>query len=168
MNKISRNETCPCGSGKKYKKCCLRDNSETALIKSAQIKLMQSAKNGLGNNIIFTDQHDFKMSEIILEFAEDLLERAQTDKQKNTAIGTACMAWNLALLDEAERFEKLEKFCAEISNVDQQFKESVTDILLLLIERKITDYANINRFIAAYEFTDMGDHLQLDIASVIT
>ncbi len=23
MNKIGRNESCPCGSGKKYKKCCL-------------------------------------------------------------------------------------------------------------------------------------------------
>ena len=22
MNKISRNDSCPCGSGKKYKKCC--------------------------------------------------------------------------------------------------------------------------------------------------
>jgi uncharacterized protein YecA (UPF0149 family) len=29
--KINRNEPCPCGSGKKYKKCCLinlNDNSE--------------------------------------------------------------------------------------------------------------------------------------------
>ncbi|WP_426807395.1 SEC-C metal-binding domain-containing protein [Streptococcus anginosus] len=23
-NKIGRNEKCPCGSGKKYKKCCLK------------------------------------------------------------------------------------------------------------------------------------------------
>ena len=23
MGKIGRNDTCPCGSGKKYKKCCL-------------------------------------------------------------------------------------------------------------------------------------------------
>ncbi|MFW1965071.1 SEC-C metal-binding domain-containing protein [Acinetobacter baumannii] len=23
MSKIGRNEQCPCGSGKKYKKCCL-------------------------------------------------------------------------------------------------------------------------------------------------
>ncbi|MFH1415207.1 MAG: SEC-C metal-binding domain-containing protein [Elusimicrobiota bacterium] len=24
MHKISRNDPCPCGSGKKYKKCCLK------------------------------------------------------------------------------------------------------------------------------------------------
>lgn len=27
--KIGRNETCPCGSGKKYKKCCLQENLNT-------------------------------------------------------------------------------------------------------------------------------------------
>jgi len=24
-NKVGRNDLCPCGSGKKYKKCCLKD-----------------------------------------------------------------------------------------------------------------------------------------------
>lgn len=28
MKKIGRNDPCPCGSGKKYKKCCLRGNEE--------------------------------------------------------------------------------------------------------------------------------------------
>lgn len=28
MSKISRNEPCPCGSGKKYKKCCLNRDEE--------------------------------------------------------------------------------------------------------------------------------------------
>lgn len=31
-NKIKRNDPCPCGSGKKYKKCCI-DKSEKASIK---------------------------------------------------------------------------------------------------------------------------------------
>ena len=26
--RISRNETCPCGSGLKFKKCCLRDSGD--------------------------------------------------------------------------------------------------------------------------------------------
>jgi len=28
-NKIGRNETCPCGSGKKYKTCCLQKRTYT-------------------------------------------------------------------------------------------------------------------------------------------
>jgi tetratricopeptide (TPR) repeat protein len=29
MTKLNRNAPCPCGSGKKYKKCCLRKDEET-------------------------------------------------------------------------------------------------------------------------------------------
>lgn len=29
MRKVSRNDSCPCGSGKKYKKCCLGKDDET-------------------------------------------------------------------------------------------------------------------------------------------
>lgn len=31
MPKIGRNDPCPCGSGKKYKKCCLKEESEESL-----------------------------------------------------------------------------------------------------------------------------------------
>ena len=31
MNKVGRNEPCPCGSGKKYKKCCLAKDEAEAL-----------------------------------------------------------------------------------------------------------------------------------------
>ena len=30
MSKINRNEPCPCGSGKKYKKCCFLDNEKNS------------------------------------------------------------------------------------------------------------------------------------------
>lgn len=32
MSKIGRNDMCPCGSGKKYKKCCL--GKETSAVES--------------------------------------------------------------------------------------------------------------------------------------
>ena len=35
MSKISRNSPCPCGSGKKYKKCCLQRDEEKTINKSA-------------------------------------------------------------------------------------------------------------------------------------
>ncbi|HEU4534723.1 MAG TPA: SEC-C metal-binding domain-containing protein [Polyangiaceae bacterium] len=31
MTKIGRNDPCPCGSGKKYKKCCLAKDEQAAL-----------------------------------------------------------------------------------------------------------------------------------------
>ncbi|MDM8535594.1 SEC-C metal-binding domain-containing protein [Desulfobacterales bacterium HSG17] len=38
MTKISRNAPCPCGSGKKYKKCCLLRNETESLEKRKIIK----------------------------------------------------------------------------------------------------------------------------------
>lgn len=38
MVKISRNAPCPCGSGKKYKKCCLRKDQEAERLKRSEPK----------------------------------------------------------------------------------------------------------------------------------
>ncbi|MFN3486913.1 MAG: SEC-C metal-binding domain-containing protein, partial [Planctomycetota bacterium] len=32
--KIGRNQPCPCGSGKKYKKCCLPKDEEAAVLEA--------------------------------------------------------------------------------------------------------------------------------------
>lgn len=38
IKRVGRNEKCPCGSGKKYKKCCsLRDDVQGALYKEIRI-----------------------------------------------------------------------------------------------------------------------------------
>ena len=42
--KIGRNAPCPCGSGKKYKKCCLNKTKEQRIAEAA-IKSMQNIKN---------------------------------------------------------------------------------------------------------------------------
>src|SRR5208337_3837069 len=36
--KAGRNDPCPCGSGKKYKKCCLAKDQETSLRQTAVIE----------------------------------------------------------------------------------------------------------------------------------
>src|ERR1017187_9292128 len=43
MSKVGRNDPCPCGSGKKYKKCCLVDTFETVgREESIQKRLVES------------------------------------------------------------------------------------------------------------------------------
>lgn len=37
-NKIKRNETCPCGTGKKYKKCCMVRNNNATVVTDSKIK----------------------------------------------------------------------------------------------------------------------------------
>ena len=45
MAKISRNAPCPCGSGKKYKKCCLQNDLENAATAKNAEKPMVEKKN---------------------------------------------------------------------------------------------------------------------------
>lgn len=42
--KIGRNESCPCGSGKKYKKCCL-DKSDEQRLAEAVLRSSENLKN---------------------------------------------------------------------------------------------------------------------------
>ena len=43
MKSTGRNDPCPCGSGKKYKKCCLNNTASTVLTRSLQRLLQQPA-----------------------------------------------------------------------------------------------------------------------------
>ncbi len=46
MTKIGRNASCPCGSGKKYKNCCLEKKSGTPV--SQKLLIILLALMGLG------------------------------------------------------------------------------------------------------------------------
>lgn len=43
-HKVGRNEPCPCGSGKKYKNCCLNKNTEKELVSLAELKQVEIPK----------------------------------------------------------------------------------------------------------------------------
>ena len=43
--KVNRNDPCPCGSGKKYKKCCLLDERRLSQLRAANREVMQEAVN---------------------------------------------------------------------------------------------------------------------------
>jgi len=47
VNKIQRNNPCPCGSGKKYKKCCMLDERKLSALRAANREVVQDAVNWL-------------------------------------------------------------------------------------------------------------------------
>jgi len=54
--KVNRNDPCPCGSGKKYKKCCLLKENEPK--KQHQFKKMDSSKvPNLFGSVAAMNQH---------------------------------------------------------------------------------------------------------------
>jgi len=79
--KIGRNDKCPCGSGKKYKKCCLGKDSQDDLhnrrINKTQqgliTKIQDYFSKELGDDLFWAGINDFFLYDDI-ELDEDLLE----------------------------------------------------------------------------------------------
>lgn len=79
--KIGRNDLCPCGSGKKYKKCCLgrdsRDDLHYRRISKTQqgliTKIQDYFSKQLGRDLFMAGINDFFLYDDI-ELDEDLLE----------------------------------------------------------------------------------------------
>ena len=69
--KIGRNDPCPCGSGKKYKKCCLIKNTKNTLLKSS-----------------LTVETDF---EYIVPMAEELYERIKDYNYQDLIVAIFCL-----------------------------------------------------------------------------
>lgn len=109
-----------------------------------------------------------KMSEIIYEFIEDYLEVMETHKKRVTIICFACMAWNLALLEESERKLEVKEMAYQLGK-DEKTRKEVEGILRALIKRKLKYYKSINRYIVDYKVTDdKAGSFYLNIMSTIS
>ena len=66
-NKVGRNDPCPCGSGKKYKKCCYgksQPNPDDIKLQIERLKAKQmliEKQQGLGRSIISTEFNGYRM-----------------------------------------------------------------------------------------------------------
>jgi hypothetical protein len=169
MASIGRNESCPCGSGLKFKKCCLPNGSKGIIDASAQRLKERSRQSffedGGKRPIVFQDLKGVrKMSEIILEFAEPLLDKAgQSTKNKKKAIALAVVVWNITLMGNIS--EQLENFIDQMSDEDPQFSDDLSLIVNSLIQRKFDFYSDIQRMVLDYEIVDLGDGIHLNVVS---
>ncbi|MDI6721141.1 MAG: DUF1186 domain-containing protein [Candidatus Aenigmarchaeota archaeon] len=66
-NKVGRNDPCPCGSGKKYKKCCLEIRSDDSMTKTLQLKItLEGIKPLIWRRFLVSDSITFRhLHEII-------------------------------------------------------------------------------------------------------
>ena len=72
MNKIGRNAPCPCGSGKKYKKCCLPLHSQSTSQK----------KDDLAQPNVYLDDIDILSNSVVDLINEGRLDEAEKVCQK--------------------------------------------------------------------------------------
>jgi tetratricopeptide (TPR) repeat protein len=95
MSKISRNDPCQCGSGKKYKKCCMK-NDDAQRVKAKQEADIQRKEKRLNSISEINDN--------ITGLAGGLVDYEALDLLSNTAVG---------LIHEG-RFDEAEVKCNEL------------------------------------------------------
>ena len=169
-NKPGRNSSCPCGSGKKYKKCCLALNKTNQSLIDASIDRLK--KRG-SDDTVFVSPEEFgarKMSEIILEYADDFLKLTDTRREKEDVIELAIAAWNIALANEDKRFHLMDNFVSDVCRVEKNSShwKKMVSVLLILISIKLEKYPSIDRPILDYEFIKLNeDEYHLNVISGI-
>ncbi len=175
--KIGRNDPCYCGSGKKYKKCCLLNAvstppedklspiSQTVITKS-QARLSERVRNIFGHKTDIIDALPIKMSQVILHIAEDLLRIAHTPKRERAAIAATCIGWNIAVAckSEQELETVLDKTCRKLAK-SKQDEEDARTTFMLIINRKKLYYRDLDRIIIDYELEQHDRGLHLNVIS---
>jgi hypothetical protein len=125
--KIGRNERCPCGSGAKYKRCCLaKDEAE----RRASPPTESAAE--------LEEEH---LARQMAAFVEPLIRQGGhtfENVKKATTFGAMC--WDLALLDSDEaREEALEDYEKSLGNgtsdVTDEVRATFRDLALWMVER---------------------------------
>lgn len=174
FKKIGRNSFCICGSGKKYKKCCLNKFDEASkansLIQSSKERLQGKFSDNKNNFVESEEIGAFKMSDIILEYADGLLNKAHTRSEKEKAIMIAIAAWNISCLNENQREQKI-KECLHMMNLNENTDEwhTVYRIIQALVNKKIFEYEGIERFIVDYEFIKLdSNNYHLNVISTLS
>jgi len=179
-SKVGRNDPCLCGSGKKYKKCCLLNSEEfededssdqTALLQTMGERVKKQYKD---ESIMMETSDELgltKMSEILLEFAEELLDNAKNDQEKEGIIMMAVVAWNIAIIADEDResvIDHIEDYLRTLGfKKNSEDKEVLAYILHTLVEKKWMEYPDIQRLIVDFEIIETKNEFRLNVASLV-
>ena len=124
MSKIGRNAPCPCGSGKKYKKCCL--NKEKTTTSNEQVPLV----NELYGNSLFSYHNQYvhtkkvKNEEInkkllnIYDYGRKMSPKEVMDNYLEVMNSLLSYAKenNIKTIEELDKSEQISEFCSNVIN----------------------------------------------------
>ena len=128
QRKVGRNEPCPCGSGKKYKKCCLGSDE------AARPRVVEADGHGFHMSGGVSDEHLTMAAEFFREkdagrgparqmadYAQPILDATEQSLDSvQAALNIAMLFWNLAVTrDDAERERALSDMALQINEAER-------------------------------------------------
>lgn len=109
--------------------------------------------------------HARKMSEVIIDFAEPLLDALDDDELFEKAIGCAVVCWNLSFLQEKRQQRQVRAIVKKLDKSDLLTRFEAEDCVRMLLERKRILFADEKRIVLNYKIVEEGDHHHLFVIS---
>lgn len=106
-----------------------------------------------------------KMSEVILDFAEPLLDALDDDELFKNAIGCAVVCWNLSFLTEKRQQRQVRAIVNKLDKSALLTRFEAEDCVQMLLERKRILFADEKRIVISYEIVKEEDHYHLFVTS---
>ena len=96
LEKLGRNEPCPCGSGKKYKRCCLKQHEEARLAQGGEEVAKLQAKEREQKKLIDEIEEAFALLarqqyQEAIRYASKLLRSYPNEDRLHDIVATSCM-----------------------------------------------------------------------------
>lgn len=138
MAKIGRNDPCPCGSGRKFKKCCeAKFEAEARSNRSLQDRPSPS-----GARVMRSDGPAQRMQ----DFAQPLLEATDGSREQlEHALRVGMLFWNLAIMqDEGEREKMLDEMTSKVTS-DENRRQDFRLIARQMVERHRRMFPELHR-----------------------
>lgn len=104
-----------------------------------------------------------KISQMILDFASDFIEKGNTTEQKQSYLNAACTAWNIAILPKDKRKSAINKCLKEYRRFNPHEKDvsHVKHDMELLVQKKLRMFPNEKKPIVNAEIRKHGDQYMI-------
>jgi hypothetical protein len=118
--------------------------------------------------LIANPEGEAKMSGLIAELIAPYLEDSMTLDTYKNLVATACIAWNTALLPEAEWSPTISKLVSELGTVPGGLRKEMLVIILAMVKRKLALFPDNQRQIINFKVTETKQDYHLAIASTLS
>lgn len=157
-------------SKKKNKKKIEREKRKQKSGKSHLLNKLKRTKYLSGKMRIVEAPDKEKMSEVILDFAEPLLENCDDNNELlKKAITIAIIVWNISLLPEKDHDDAIQDISSKLSPSENASDYvAMMSYIDMLMERKKKYFSNNRRAIVSYHFSNVQGGIHLYVASTIS
>ncbi|MBI3271220.1 MAG: SEC-C domain-containing protein [Planctomycetes bacterium] len=150
MSGTAKNAPCPCGSGVKYKKCCLPKEQAAAKVDASQVR---SGAESSGTSRLPTDfgrggiPRQGGFGQALGEYIQPLIDRfGDSPDMVKKSVSLGMLFWNLSLCeDDATRTQSVTAMMDELHMDSPRIRAEFQDLAKLMLLRHHTMFPGLHR-----------------------